>query len=82
MGTTYKTPKSSIPPTPPPVITARPSESDTETDVNKQRTLDQKNMLKTRKKNFKPTMMNTLGMGGTVADANSSIFQSRKNKNY
>ena len=46
MGTTYKTPKSSIPPTPPPVITGRPSESNTETDVNKQRTLDQKKYVK------------------------------------
>ena len=92
MGTTYKAPKPAPPP-PPPAITPRASEADKELNISERRVIDQKNAMgkmKPKRKSrygteqdtFKPTMINTVGQGMTVADTSSSLFKKTQNKSY
>tara|TARA_R100000781_G_scaffold47284_2_gene31779 strand:- start:4383 stop:4661 length:279 start_codon:yes stop_codon:yes gene_type:complete len=92
MGTTYKAPKPAPPP-PPPAITPRASEADKEMNISERRIIDQKNAMGkmkpkrkgrgyTEKDTFKPTMINTVGQGMTVADTSSSLFKKTQNKSY
>lgn len=94
MGTTYKAPKPAPPP-PPPAITPRASEADKEMNISERRVIDQKNAtgkMKPKRKTrygtgtaqdtFKPTMINTVGKGMTVADTSSSLFKKTQNKSY
>lgn len=95
MGTSYKAPKPAPTP-PPPAITPRASEADKEMNISERRLIDQKNAMgkmKPKRKTsgrfkgsqqdtFKPTMINTVGKGMTVADTSSSLFKKTQNKSY